>query len=474
VALAAVLAGSAVGCGGSGQDKAGGAEKQRLVVLTLANMDTDPSNIDSPDFAVGVQRLSAGSIRLEVKSAWRSEDRLEHLEQGTIEDVRGGKVDLAVIPARAWDTVGVTSFNPLLAPFLVDSLELERRVLESPLAARMLEGVASVGLVGLAVIPGALRYPLGVSRPLGGPTDYEGMTIGVRVPTGIQAATLHALGAKTEVYRSGSIAHLDGAELDPVTINTNHYELQARALTANVVLWPRAMTIVMNRGAFDALSPRQREALREAGKEAIGPVFARIEPDQRGWLSSGCRAPGFSLVNASRAELAALRVAVQPIYDELERDTRTRELIAEIRKMREGVMSGPLECSARRSQIGTGASVLEGVWQRTLSAQDLLDVGASRAVAEADKGSYQLEFRHGRWTERRLDTGGTCSGTYVLDGDILRYSVDTARPAASNSCGPGFTGAVNWSLYRDTLTITAIPGRPAPLHAIAKPSTRIR
>ena len=53
--------------------------------------------------------------------------------------------------------MGVTSFQALLAPFLVDSLELERRVLESPLATRMLEGVEQAGVVGIALLAGPLR-----------------------------------------------------------------------------------------------------------------------------------------------------------------------------------------------------------------------------------------------------------------------------------------------------------------------------
>ena len=165
---------------------------------------------------------------------------------------------------------------------------------------------------------------------------------------------------------------------------------------------------------------------------------------------------------------------MQPVYDELERDTRTRELIAEIRRMREGVVGGSLRCSARRSQVKTGASAPDGVWQRTVSAQELRDVGASKAEADALKGSYRIEHRDGRWSERHLETGRTCSGTYVLDGDIMRFRIETARPAPSGYCSPGYSGAVIWSVYRDTLTISGIPGRPAPLPAIAKPATRIR
>ena len=61
----------------------------------------------------------------------------------------------------------------MLAPFLVDSLELERRVLESPLATRMLEGVEHAGLVGIALLPGPLRSPFGISHLLSGRRTTE-------------------------------------------------------------------------------------------------------------------------------------------------------------------------------------------------------------------------------------------------------------------------------------------------------------
>ena len=237
-------AGLAAGCGGSSTDKAGGPEGDEPVVLTLANMDTDPTNIDSPDFIAAVERASGGSIHIAETHGWRSDAPLGEQEPRTIEDVRTGKVDLAVIPARAWDTVGVTSFQALVAPFLVDSADLERRVAESEVASRMLEGVEPLGLTGLALLPGPLRYPLGVSKPLLGPADYEGTTIGIR-PSGVAELTFRALGAEAQVFAPGSLDGLDGAELDTVTIAFVRYDEQSTALTANVVLWPKAVTIVM-------------------------------------------------------------------------------------------------------------------------------------------------------------------------------------------------------------------------------------
>jgi TRAP-type C4-dicarboxylate transport system substrate-binding protein len=272
-------------------DRSGARQSARTVDLTLANLDTDPSNSDSLDFVAAVDRLSHRSIRIRTIFGWRSNDALGHPEKGAIEDVRHGKVDLAVIAARAWDLAGVKSFHALLAPFLVDSLEFERRVIESPLTTRMLAGVRPLGLVPIALVPGDLKYPLGVTRALVRPGDYAGATIGIR-PSGIERQTFEALGARARPYPAGSLTGLDGADLDVSTIASNHYEKQARELTTNVVFWPRALVIVMNRNAFDALRPAQWAVLRRAGRAAVEPHLAALRAAPGGGWRVSAREAG--------------------------------------------------------------------------------------------------------------------------------------------------------------------------------------
>ena len=148
--------------------------------------------------------------------------------------------------------------------------------------------------------------------------------------------SIEALGATPKGYRIGSLAGLDGAELDVSTIGSNGYDEPGATLTANVVLWARPETIVISRGAFDRLAPAQREILRRAGREALAPMLARIEGEQKEDLEIVCGRGSLALATASPSELAALRAAVQPVYDELERDPQTRERIAEIRGLRTG------------------------------------------------------------------------------------------------------------------------------------------
>src|SRR5438876_773304 len=88
----------------------------------------------------------------------------------------------------------------------------------------------------------------GRSKPLVLPPDYRGATIAIRLG-GVARATFATLGATAKGYVIGVLPAVDGAELDLNTIAENGYDARSRALTANVVLWPRPQTIFANRAA---------------------------------------------------------------------------------------------------------------------------------------------------------------------------------------------------------------------------------
>ena len=129
-----------------------------------------------------------------------------------IGDVEAGKADLGWAGSRAFDSVGEPSFDALHAPLLIDSYALERKVLESSLAGEMLEGLKPLGLVGLGILPGPMRKPLGVSR-LVRPEDYVGKTLALQ-RSAVAEQTLRALGARSAAIPAGGrIDAYDGVEM---------------------------------------------------------------------------------------------------------------------------------------------------------------------------------------------------------------------------------------------------------------------
>jgi len=327
-----VLAVAAAGCSGSHLDKAGGSTPAKPLVLTLATHDDDYAYAT---FATAVAKLSGGSMRIRIAMDWRSTgDRREiDYERGIVADVRSGKVPLGIVGARVWDTLGVPSFGALVAPFLIESLALEARALESDFAGRALASLSRQGVVGIALLPGMLRRPFGITGALVRPLDYSGATIGIR-PGGVAKATFKALGGAARGFLTGDLSGLDGAELDLLVISRDVLDKSSRPLTGNVILWPKPQTIVMNRTAFDRLTSKQRGILSGAGRAALAPELRRDVHDERYLRSLLCTAGTLPVATATPADRAALRRAVEPLYRSLERDPLTKAWIAQIGRMK--------------------------------------------------------------------------------------------------------------------------------------------
>ena len=426
-------------------------------------LETDPIGTA---LVSAVKRLSDGSLKLDVREGWRFYD--VDYEGGTIGDVAHGDIDLALVGARAWDNAGVTSFRALVAPFLIDSFAYEQRVLESPIVDRMLDGVESRGLVGLAVLPGGLRRPLGISRPLVRPSDYVDAAMAVRLG-GVAKTTFRALGGSSSGFRPEQLPMFDGSELDVTTILNNRYDAHARALTANVVLWPRATTLVMNRKSYEALTTDQQQLLRDAAREAVAPAIETLRSEERASLAALCESGRLSLVDASPADRVALRRAVQPVYDELERDSLTRELLAEIEKLGGGLpASQPLRCP--KAHHKTSRTPVDGRWRADLSPAALVAAGASKEEIGVVKGPITLDLHGGRWVARIAQSGSVIRGTYGLDDDVLRLTVDSCTPP--NVCRAGEVTDYGWSVYRDKLSLSRSRRYVFPA-LVATPWTRV-
>jgi TRAP-type C4-dicarboxylate transport system substrate-binding protein len=441
-AAAGAIAVVAPACGGGGEDKAGGTQGSapKPLVLTLEQGDPDYGGVQ---FAAAVARGSGGSIRIDVDPEWH-ESRVD-FERGIVEDVRAGRADLGVVGVRVWDTLGVTSLQALVAPFLVGSMGLQQRVLESPLAARMLAGVDRAGVVGLALLPGPLARPFGYRRSLVGPRDYAGARLGAR-PGQVEKATFASLGATTRNYLTLGGASREGAVLNLWAIAPS---LRGRTLVGNVVFWPRTFTVFVNRRAFEALTSEQRAILGEAGQLAIAPRAAEVERLESEALRTICDRKLAVLYQASPANVAGLRAAVRPVYKGLERDARTKELIEGIKALGTG-REEPLRC---RPVPAEDTAALVGVWRSDAARDALVALGATDAEASTYEGPATLELKDSRWTFRGDHT--TVTGTYDVEGNVIRL---TMRTCTANPCSPGAVSEYVWSVYRDVLSLAPRPG----------------
>jgi hypothetical protein len=89
--------------------------------ITLQLAVADAGTLSEPyvlAFIEQVKTLSDGSITVE--PTWEAgSDTTPVFEQGVAKIVKEGQYDLGLAGSRAWDSLGITSFQALQAPFLI-------------------------------------------------------------------------------------------------------------------------------------------------------------------------------------------------------------------------------------------------------------------------------------------------------------------------------------------------------------------
>ena len=287
-----------------------------------------PSQSAVDTFVNEVSTRSSGSII--VTPTFNAGSATTEPEVGVAGLVQSGTADLGLVGSRAWDLVGVTRLQVLQAPFLISDDELATQVAQSEVAAQAMDGLADIGVTGLAVWPEDLRHPFSFKRdePLVSPSDFEGATILVQ-PSALSRALIEALGGTvyTGDDRDSDVADglLHGAESG---LQQGASLPGKPTATANVVFYPKFQTLVANSEAFDALTDPQRDILRAAA-EATQEHAITTRPTEADAAAEWCAAGG-NIVHSTGEQVAAFEAAAKPILDQLVKAAGAAALIDEI------------------------------------------------------------------------------------------------------------------------------------------------
>jgi len=456
----------ATGCGTAAVDKAGGPTQPpapiRLTAVNVFDLDSVQPFLKELDLA------SKGEIKVDVASSFGA--RTPEAEASAIDQVRSGKADIGMVGSRAWPSSGVTSYDALHAPFLIDSYRLEQQVLESPVVDDMAVGLAPLGLVGIGVLPGDLRVLLSRTKAFERPADFTGATVAIS-KSAVSELTYRTLGATPTAVGSGEpIERYDAVETPIAGIAGNNYDAVDKMVASNLRMWPRPIVVFMSKASYDRLSPDQQSMLRDASRAAIPKTLADIEGGEAEFAAISCRR-GVQFETASRQDLVALRAAVQPVYEQLDRDPLTKRLIAAITDLKATVPNGDpaIACGpgssptapANGSPSANGeVSAIEGVWEACPTAADIVAVGGSPAEAKGNAGCTTIIFAGGTFTEVGASAVTGTPGTYVIEGD--RITIKRANAEIFD---------YEWSVFQDTLTFnkSQTPGTVSPAPWLAKP-----
>ena len=422
------------GCGSENSDRAGGAKPVEAKVLTMANANEDLSELEA--FGEAVERVSGGRLRIKWLNGY-GRGRDGNAEVNLIRDVNAGKADLGWAGTRVFDELGDPAFNPLHAPMLIDSYELEEEVLSDGLVDPMLESLGELELQGIGVLPGPLRRPLG-KHPLRGPGDWAGARISSSGGEQVERS-LRSLGAKV-LYDNPGVTEdtdtFDGIETHVAAVPGNHYHYDFPYLTGNVVLWPRPLVLFAGPG----VSPADLAVLREAAKAAIPEAIAFSRSQEREQLAEVCRA-SLEVVSASAGETEGLRAAFRPVYDELELDAAAGRAVARIRELARDDEGGARARCPAASKPATNATIPAGTYAAVLTRADAKRLGFPWSfVIEEDPDPKALRTKT---REKRLEF--TEKGTFL----VLDVWLDGTESI-------GWEGS--YSIYRDRITVQGNEG----------------
>ncbi|RPF39175.1 TRAP transporter substrate-binding protein [Streptomyces sp. TLI_185] len=423
------------GCSATGSDRAGGHAGAEPTVLTLANPGGSVEPPQLVAWAKRVEQMSKGTIRIRFRDEWR--EGQARPEVPTLDDIRKGKADMAWVGARAFDRVGITDFQALLAPMLVDSYELEAKVFEAGIPAQMLGGVRKAGLVGIGVLPGPVARLVGTRKPMVNPDALKDEKIASQ-DSALMDESLRAWGATPVQAPPGvDLSPFGGIQMQLGAVVGRHHESDAKYVTGNIGLWPRALVVVMGKAAHNRLSARQREILADALKQTITQAVDASRAEDRESAPTLCRM-GMKLPSASASDVKAMRSAVQPVYARLRNDKRTANWLAQIQFLKETTGVGPdtVSCPAK----STAAGPLQGQWTRTMTESDWRHwPGYDTWPERPPNGTWTLTFNNGiltktdpngeteRWPYQtfrdriHLDGLVTFNATFHLDAGHLTF-----------------------------------------------------
>jgi TRAP-type transport system periplasmic protein len=423
------------GCNSDSADRAGAEKPVKAKVLTMANANFEPGELEAFDKAVG--QVSDGRLRIK----WLNEygrGRDGNAEANLIRDVSAGKADLGWAGSRVFDEFGVTAFNPLHAPLLIDSYELEESVLSDDIVDPMLDSLDELGLRGVGVLPGPLRRPL-AKHPLRAPGDWAGDRISESGGAQVEAS-LRALGATPSYDNPGvteATRNLDGIETHVAAVPGNHYHYDFPNLTGNVVLWPRPLVVF----AGPDVNSADLALLREAAKQAIPETIAVARSLEKEGGTEVCRT-GLKVVSASAGDVDALRAAFQPVAQKLERDDATGAAVARIEDLsREGGSGVATFRCPEESKPASNATIPPGTYRVFLTHADATEHGLTWVDAiENDPDPKALKAKR---REKRL--------VFTEQGTFLVQDVHVDGTVAI-----GWEGS--YSVYRDRISVKGNEG----------------
>jgi len=250
-------------------------------------------------------------------------------EKDTIEQVRSGVIELNRVSMAPFNGTVKESIVPAL-PYIFRSEDHMHKVMDGPIGDQIKAAFEPAGLVVLAFYDAGSRSFYNSKRPIKTVEDMKGLKFRV-IQSDIFVDMTAALGANAtpmpygEVYSSIETGVIDGAENNFPSYDTaKHFEVAKYYSLDEHTILPEVF--VMNKDAWDKLTPEDQEIFKQAAKESVA---------KQRELWSAKSAESRAIVEKAGVEINEVDKqgfidAMKPVYDKHITDEVLKKLVADV------------------------------------------------------------------------------------------------------------------------------------------------
>ncbi len=237
-------------------------------------------------------------------------------ERESVEAVQLGTQELTFT-----STGPVPNFVPEVAildiPFLFRDYAHARAVLDGPIGQELLQKFPSKGMVALAWGENGFRHMTNSKHVVNTPDDLKGLKMRtMENPVHIQAYKAFGIiptpMAFPEVFTALQQGTVDGQENPLSVITAAKFDQVQKYLSLTGHVYSPAL-FLMNKAAFDKLSPADKQAFLDAAKEGVKANRARVDEDERKAVAD-LRSKGMTVTE--NLDKARFQAALGPTYAE--------------------------------------------------------------------------------------------------------------------------------------------------------------
>lgn len=335
VALACVTALSLSGCGfitgeQEGNGEASGECTETTLRLATIRTDDDPTTVAAEAFAEGVNEATDGQVTVQV---------FPNSELGEANDLFAGMaggqdVDMFYEGISLYPTLeGASDFAVMSVPFLWNSYEQMRAVLETDRYQELLERTAEeTGVRVIATAGDAEPRALSANRAIPTAEDMKGLNIRI-ADAPMPQAFATALGAKPQVVAFSDLylalrqGVVDGQENGAITMmNQSLYEVQSHYMPTNYIRDVRSWYI--SDQLWSSLCAEQQDAMRTEAEEA-----GEIATEEVGVQLEEAMATLEQEIEVVEPDIESFRTALQGVFEEFDGELWEEGLLEETRQL---------------------------------------------------------------------------------------------------------------------------------------------